>query len=316
MVADALAQLSTILNRRFLFNALLPTLVFFSLLAALVTDRVGSLAALGTWWVNLDVLSKALAVLSYLAAVWFLAAAVASQWRGIVRLFEGYPAMRLLRGHVPGVRWHEARKRRLWDGTEDGDIEPEPNTAYARYPLPEDDDEVLPTTLGNILLAGERYAKSRYGMDAIYFWPRLYPLLPEPFQAEYEEFIVNYQFPLVVSFEAMMVAAAGGLAVLLTGGSPMLFVLWLGVGSAIAYTFYVLSFSSAEELAEQQRTAFDLYRHLLLEQWPTPSDIRDEKAAFAEIEDFILWNMRPSWARPQSLHRRRHRLEPRGNYHV
>lgn len=311
MVADALAQLSTVFRRRFLFNALLPTLVFFSVLVAVVVARVGSLPGLAAWWVSLDVLSKALTVLAYVAAVWFLAAAVASQWRGIVRLFEGYPAVRLLRSHVPGVRWHEERRRRLWIGTDDA--REEPDIAYLRYPLLKDErtdeEDVLPTTLGNILLAGERYSKSRYAMDAIYFWPRLYPLLPKRFQADYEEFIINYEFPLVVSFEAMLVAAIGGLTILLTGGSPTLFVLWFGGGSAIAYAFYSLSFSSAEELGEQQRTAFDLYRHLLLEQWPTPVDVRDEKAAFEEIEQFIVWDDHPSWGRPQSLHRRRHRRD-------
>ncbi|HEU0087187.1 MAG TPA: hypothetical protein VFQ77_06010 [Pseudonocardiaceae bacterium] len=281
-------------RRRFLFNALLPTLVFATLLAAVVVTSVGSLRELGGWWAGLDVVSKAVAVLTYVATVWFLAVAVASQWRGIVRLFEGYPAIRLLRGHVPGIAAHTARQRRLWNGTEDVGAEPDPDAAqpevaYWRYPLPEDGDDVLPTTLGNILLAGERYAVSRYGMDTIYFWPRLFPLLPERFQAEYEEFVVNYEFPLVVAFEAMVVATLGGGTVLLTGGSPLLFVLWFGGGNALAYAFYVLSFSSAEELAEQQRTAFDLYRHLLLEQWPTPADVRDEKAAFTEIEDFIIW---------------------------
>jgi hypothetical protein len=192
--------------------------------------------------------------------------------------FEGYPAVRLLRGHVPGIGWHTARRRRLWDGAAGVDADPE--SVYFRYPLLESGDEVLPTTLGNILLAGERYSWSRYGMDIIYFWPRLYPLLPERFQAEYEEFVINSEFPLVVAFEAMVVAALGGLAVLFTGGSPVLFVLWFLGGSLIAYAFYLLSFSSAEELAEQQRTAFDLYRHLLLEQWPTPADVRDENEAF------------------------------------
>src|SRR3954451_16208119 len=53
--------------------------------------------------------------------------------------------------------------------------------------------------LGNVLLAGERYPLERYGVDPIFFWPRLYPLLPEQFQRDYEEFVTEYEFPLVVS---------------------------------------------------------------------------------------------------------------------
>lgn len=307
MIADMLSQLSTIFRRRFLFNALLPTLVFSSLLAAVVVGRVGSIGSVANWWGRLDVLSKALTTVAYLAAVWFLAAAVASQWRSIVRLFEGYPAMRLLRGHVPGVQWHQERRHLLWDGADEEGTGEDHDLAYSRYSMLEDEDDVLPTTLGNILRAGERYAASRYGMDTIYFWPRLYPLLPQQFQADYEEFMINYEFPLVVAFEVLLVAIVGGLTVLLTDGPALLFGLIFGGGNLAALCFYVLSFSSAEDLAEQQRTAFDLYRHLLLEQWPTPADVRDEKAAFTEIEEFIVVNQDPSWARPQSLHRRRHK---------
>jgi hypothetical protein len=306
VIADTLAQLSAIFRRRFLFNALLPTLVSSSLLAAVIIARVGSIGGFASWWIGLDAFSKALGTVAYLAAVWFLAAAVASQWRPIVRLFEGYPAMELFRGHVPGVRWHQSRRRLLWDGSDEEGTE-DHDRAYMRYTMLEDGDEVLPTTLGNILLAGERYAESRYGMDMIYFWPRLYPLLPQQFQADYEESLINYEFPLVVAFEALVVAVGGGLTVLITGGSALLFVLLFCGGSITALSFYKLSFSSAEELAEQQRTAFDLYRHLLLEQWPTPADVRDERAAFKEIQEFIVVNQDPSWARPQSLHHRRHK---------
>lgn len=311
-----LAELSAVFRRRFLFNALLPTLVFATLLAAVTAHSVGSLHAVGTWWAGLDLVSRAVAVLAYLASVWFLAVAVASQWRGIVRLFEGYPAIRLLRHRTPGIAWHDARRRRMWLGiarpgapaeAEVTDFE----SAYSRYPVlideENDEDEVLPTTLGNILRAGERYSASRYGMDAIFFWPRLFPLLPEQFQVEYEEYVVNYEFPLVVAFQALLTATLGGAAIAITGGSPWLFAFWFTGGSLLAYTFYVLSFSNAEELAEQQRTAFDLYRHLLLEQWPTPADVRDEKAAFRQIEEFIKSGQLPSWGRPQSMHRRRHR---------
>jgi hypothetical protein len=101
---------------------------------------------------------------------------------------------------------HKAKLRQLWDGAEDEGVEPDAHEAYPRYPLTEDEEDVLPTRLGNILLAAERYPLSRYGMDTIYFWPRLFPLLPEKFQNEYEEFILNYEFPLVVAFESMVAA--------------------------------------------------------------------------------------------------------------
>ncbi|MCK2217392.1 hypothetical protein MF672_026910 [Actinomadura sp. ATCC 31491] len=44
----------------------------------------------------------------------------------------------------------------------------------ARYPFVEDDN-LLPTALGNALRSGERKAGERYGLDTIHSWPRILP---------------------------------------------------------------------------------------------------------------------------------------------
>jgi hypothetical protein len=322
MVTEALSQLSAVFRRRFLFNALLPTLVFVTALTALTVSSVGPLRRIDQWWSHLDVLAQAVAVLGYLAVVWFLAGAVASQWRGIVRLFEGYPAMRVLKKLTPGIAWHRRQARLMWVGDDaaeqDGNDEdaewPNAVLAYPRYPLIDDSEDgryneadILPTRLGNILLAAERYPLSRYGMDAIYFWPRLFPLLPQQFQQDYEKFLQQYELPLVVAFQASVAATAGGIVIVATQGPWWLFLAWFGGGHALAYLFYSLSLTNAEELGEQQRTAFDLYRHLLLEQWPTPADVKNEKDAFRKIQEFIVSSLDPEWQKPQLAHRRRHR---------
>lgn len=38
--------------------------------------------------------------------------------------------------------------------------------------------EVMPTKVGNILKSSESYAGTRYGMDGVAFWPRLYHVIP------------------------------------------------------------------------------------------------------------------------------------------
>ena len=61
---------------------------------------------------------------------------------------------------------NEAKKKILWEW-------------LMRFPLKEKREEteveaISPTQLGNILSSYESYPKSRYGMNAIFYWPRLW----------------------------------------------------------------------------------------------------------------------------------------------
>jgi hypothetical protein len=326
----ALQQLVGTFPRRFLFNALLPTFVFVTVIAVVLTGSTATFAAVSRWWSTLDALSKVGAALGYASLTWFLAAAVSSQWRGIVRLFEGYPlwtACRASGRDAPGVRWHQQRldalrplrvKGLTLEEAEQaasspsagsrGGVSGNSTSAYYRYPTRQHRDRILPTRLGNILLAGESYSTDRYGIDCIIFWPRLWPLLPDQFKRDYEEFLINYEFPLVVSFLAAVTSLISGVVLILTRQSPWVFLAVFLGGFAVSYGAYCFSLTSAEEIAEQQRTAFDLYRDRLLEGWPTVLDVRDEKIAFDLIRGFVVDNRDASWGRSQAAHHRRHRI--------
>ena len=305
MIAESLERLASLFSRRFFFNALLPTFVFGTAIAASTVGSWWSFHDASAWWDPLDLLTRLLVVLGYLALVYFLAAGVASQWRNIVRLFEGYPVAALARRlgrRPPGQRWHGDRMV-LLNTEQHGD----PARAYYRYPQGVQPEAVLPTRLGNILLAGERYADDRYGIDTIYFWTRLYPLLPEAFQREYEAALTQYQFPLVVAFQSAVSAVVCSATLLSAHVPALMFAGVLGAGMLLAYSAYALSLSSAIEMAELQRTAFDLYRGQLLLAWPTVADIADEKVAFAKIKAFVVAGAPPRWDEEQERHRSRHR---------
>src|SRR4051812_25074964 len=127
VAAEQIERASRVFARRFLFNALLPSTVFASAAAAVLVDATVSLPAAITWLTRLDGFTKALLVAGYVAVVWFIAAATASQWRAIVRLYEGYPLERLwhwadgrprlrylVHGRtIPGTNRHAARQRAL-----------------------------------------------------------------------------------------------------------------------------------------------------------------------------------------------------------
>ncbi len=304
MITEAIQQLAGLFSRRFFFNALLPTFVFASLTTGVVALSGAHGPDVETWWGRLDLLTRILVALVYLALIYFLSGAVASQWRNIVRIFEGYPLRRLPKRwlRLLGQQWHLDRMAKL-TGSEEG----KPSEAYYKYPLTSDSDIILPTRLGNILLAGERYASSRYGVDTIYFWSRLYPLLPAEFQRDYAQAIILYQFPLVVAFEAAVATAICSVALAIAHVSVPVFLAVLLGGTAIAYGAYVLSLPSATEMAEQQRAAFDLYRDLLLAAWPAVRDVTDQKQAFSQIKAFVVQGFPPDWEEPRDEFMRRRR---------
>jgi hypothetical protein len=303
MITTAIQQLAGLFSRRFFFNALLPTFIFTTITSLTFAFVWWPTKQSTQWWTQVDLLTKLAGIFSYFALIYFLAAGVASQWRNIVRLFEGYPFVtgsdRL--AYFNGQTRHRETMDRLLSKKHGNAM-----VAYYRYPMKAYRRQVLPTRLGNILLAGERYANKRYGIETIYFWPRLYPLLPEAFQRDYEAAIIQYQFPLVVSFQAAVSTVICALILLVAHASAFVFLGVVVGGCLIGSAAYKLSLSSAIQVAEQQRAAFDLYRDRLLLAWPSVADVRDERAAFLDIKAFILWNKEPDWAGPHRRYTKRH----------
>lgn len=307
-MTEQLVQLQAVLTRRFLFNALLPVLTIGTASLVVLLAFLDITARITGWWEQAEVFSQFLAIAGYIAAIWFISVAVAGQWRGIVRLFEGYPIIALyqkLGRTAPGVLWHQAKLLEVRNRR------PNVERAYYSYPRERWLAAVLPTRLGNVLLAAERYPVERYGIDPVVFWPRLYPLLPEQFQRDYEEFVREYEFPLVVAF---LLAAAGvscGAVALLTGQEPVTFTIAFVGFLGAAYSAYCISLPSAVQMAEQQRTAFDLYRGRLLEAWPPVQDVEDEKVAFGLIRSFIVSDAPARWSVPQDAYLARLRRSSR-----
>src|SRR4051794_35000258 len=95
-LTESLEQTVNIFPRRFFFNALLPTLVLVSATSSAIALMLFTPRELSGAWNSSDASTKVVAGLGYLAVVWFIASLVASQWRAIVRLYEGYPLQTLM----------------------------------------------------------------------------------------------------------------------------------------------------------------------------------------------------------------------------
>jgi hypothetical protein len=146
-------------------------------------------------------------------------------------------------------------------------------------------DAVLPTRLGNILRAAEHRAGSRYGLDAIITWPRLYPLLADTTAAVLND--LRDQLDLAVRFCVMFLLATVITAACLSGHGW-----WLAVAAgtlAGAALSYQAALSAAAAYGQAVEAAFDLHRFDLLAalHLPLPADLASEVQANQRLSRFL-----------------------------
>jgi len=210
-------------------------------------------------WQSLTNEEHILALIAAGIALLLLAQLLFFSTLSITRLYEGYwgslRALRPLRRVLLSNQGHHWR--RLSEGG--------PETyqdLYAGYPLSQ--SELLPTRLGNALKASELYARDRYGIDAVFFWPRLYFVLPGDVRSTVAEARATMEEALNFSVVAIAVAiiAAALLVVWQTfDWGPWLIVIIGCVGSRLSYRVGV---AASLAFGETVRSCFDVYRHDLL----------------------------------------------------
>lgn len=166
------------------------------------------------------------------------------------------------------------------------------NSIYQRYPLPTQPQNVMPTTLGNILKNAELYSFDHYDLDAVLIWPRLYNLLPESFLKTFAEAKSSLDFMLVISALSGIFALLSGVYLLIIKASGGLFLLCFWGGCLVGWLAYQGALGSAVVYAELIKSSFDLYRNELLKQMrlPLPKTPQEEMKQWREIGEFIYLN--------------------------
>jgi hypothetical protein len=133
------------------------------------------------------------------------------------------------------------------------------NAAAALYWLPEGPHPVRPTTLGNVLFAGEVRAGSRYGYRTEIVWPRLVPLLSERMRAQLGD--ARNQLDA-----AARLCGLGLLAVPITTALLIRYDVWLIVPIGcylFSWTSYRSAITAARRFSNGLGVAFDMH-HLAL----------------------------------------------------
>jgi hypothetical protein len=138
---------------------------------------------------------------------------------------------------------------------------------YRNYPR--DPARALPTRLGNILKAAEDYPayEGRYGLDAVFFWPRLIAVVPDSTRSDLSDARATFVLLLNVCTLALLFSA-GAFAALIFAVIRPADVFWASAAGALvlAYLMYRSALGPAQAYGELVRSAFDLYRGDLLAQ--------------------------------------------------
>jgi hypothetical protein len=267
--SSAIGRASSWLSAREALSLLLPSLAFWTAVAVLVARAVG-LTEVRSWWAGADGLARAVAGAAAAGVVLSFALVMQQLLTPLTRLYEGYWG-----GTGMGRALMElgrARQERRWDRLDEIIQEgPDRDRASRAYRLrhqrfPRERSAVMPTRIGNVFQAAESYPSDAhlYGMDAVFFWPRLYPLLPDSLRAELAAARSAIDMMLVTSVLSVALGlgiAGGGAAARLPVLGQVLIVAGLLAVSRVSYLGAV---NAAVVYAELVRASFDLYRRALL----------------------------------------------------
>jgi hypothetical protein len=306
-----LDKATSLLDRRFLIAYWFPVFLAAAVITLIRVLVYGWKAALD-WWQQ-DYMLKGQAG-GFYAQVWFIvgflvvtavfAYLLQPFTRPLIRFYEGYwPSIfRKLFTWLPlvGERSIWRRKAKQQDTASDyGDLQTYNHLqAQLFYGYPQKEGRLMPTKLGNSLRSAEDYSKDAYGMDSVFWWPRLWPLLPDNVRNEVDDSLVPIVALLNFSSLIIVVAIIGSVYLWkedLNWQIPLEQVWMVHVwpvlligGLLLAWISYRAAVSQAQAYGEKIRAAIDLYRFDLLKalHQPLPETLNEEIALWDRL---ILW---------------------------
>jgi hypothetical protein len=280
MLTSLFGRATGLFDKRFILGLLLPCLAFIGVILALIAIAYGWSAALGHWR-QLSGGEQALAALAVLATVTFAALLLGIQLPTLTRFWEGYWYGPVGRHCAAAGRRLQLRRRRRLDPSDPRD------DMRRYYEFPVDPGRILPTRLGNVLRAAESYPgdEERYGVDAVFFWPRLYLVLPDQCRLALAEARASMEQMVVVT---TFLAAAAPIAALIGLAGPLPLAIWTSttVGCLLsALLSYRSAVGAAITFGDLVRAAFDLYRRDLLRQLglAPPETLGEERALWKAV---------------------------------
>jgi hypothetical protein len=241
-----------------------------------------------------------------LVFIWLLSILLMAFSRPIIRLLEGYGN---LNPFCILSSWQENKFKaqaepqlnklaRVLDARRRGVPETEEFEEHsvwrATRDFPEALDLVLPTRLGNVMRAYERYSDVVYEIEAIVLWPRLFMIIPEEARDRIRESEGLFHFSinmLLTSIVTLVTCGAMIISELYNGGLSGLaniiswsLILVVVFGSFFAWFSWWTLPEAAIQRGEQVKSTFDLYRGAL-------ADALGLELPATEAEERRMWRL-------------------------
>src|SRR5208282_895989 len=219
---------------------------------------------------------------SSVVIIWFVSILLMALNRPLIRLLEGYGRGNPFRIFLPR-RENEfethifplfTKLKEIIQAEQNGEVGPDAEDDFldkvwrAVNSYPDIIGNVLPTKLGNVMRAYERYSDVVYGMEAIALWPRIFMVIPEEARTLFREGEALFQFDLnaLVAGSVSFVVYFTIVAVAVQSGNPdelLIALRWslIPVISALLAWFGWWQLPvAAGQRGEQVKAVFDLYR--------------------------------------------------------
>lgn len=163
------------------------------------------------------------------------------------------------------------------------------------YEYPSQKDQLLPTQLGNVLRAAEDYSQSKYGMDIVFWWPRLWLILPEAVQQQLNDSETPMLSLLNLATQLVVISLIGFIYLCVQYTGPWKFFAFFAafitliVGITLTTFAYHGAVTHAKVYGTLIRSIVDTYRFDLLGtlRQPMPLNLHEEKK---------LWRNLMRWA--------------------
>lgn len=264
MLSISLDKAGELLDRRFLIAWWFPTLIGVTVMIGMGIISYGP-DDCWSWWQQQDVSIQGWLACSTLLIVTILAYLFRVFVNPLVRFYEGYWPFwtrRLVQKWVR-ARWlHWKRERADAAQTDLSRYSALQDRLHHGYPYQA--ERLLPTRLGNALRSAEDYPAVTYGMDAVFWWPRLFPLLPEAMRRKIEDALTPLLALLSVATLTIIAAMVGAISFLLARAGWWQSLAVLLAGLALSRVAYHGAVSQARSYGQAVRAAVDLYRFDLL----------------------------------------------------